>query len=148
MKITALLFVIPITAAAAQTDMPEITIPPATVAQRAAGAQTPATARGLDLVEGAIVCSSYDLTEFLYGQINSARHARQRLTPDLRRQASLINGYDYGTEPRPSDYGCVMIQAGTRLSVEKGNLVPVVSGRLPDGRKFMGVTLPMMVDRY
>jgi hypothetical protein len=147
MKITTLLFVIPITAAAGQTDMPEITIPPATIAERIAPAARTPTSRGVDLVEGAIVCSSYDLAEFMYGQINSARHTRASLPQELMRQAALVNGYDYGAEPRLSDYGCVMVPSGTKLSVEKGNFVPVVSGKLPDGRKFTGVTLPPMIER-
>lgn len=147
MKITTLLFVIPVTAAAASTDVPEITIAPATVAEQPARTARVPTARGIDLVDGAIVCSSYDLAEFMYGQINSARHARRSLPQELRRQATLVNGYDYGAEPRPADYGCVMVPAGTKLSVEKGNFVPVVSGKLPDGRKFTGVTLPQMIER-
>ncbi|WP_248322042.1 hypothetical protein [Caballeronia sp. Sq4a] len=122
--------------------MPEITIAPATVSKPSPSAPT---ARGIDLVDGAIVCNSYDLAEFMYGQINSARHARASLPPELRRQAALVNGYDYGAEPRLADYGCVMVPTGTKLSVEKGNFVPVVSGRLADGRTFTGVTLPQMI---
>lgn len=124
MKIAALLFMIPMAAIAAQP-----------------------TAQGMDLVDGAIVCSSYDLAEFLYGQINSARHARISLPPEIRRQASLVNGYDVGAEPRPSDFGCVLVPTGTPLSVQKGNFVPLVSGKLPDGRTFTGVTLPTMISR-
>lgn len=124
MKIAALLLLIPIAATAAQP-----------------------TAQGMDLVDGAIVCNSYDLAEFVYGQINSARHARRNLSPEVRKQAALVNGYDEGAEPSPIDYGCVMAPAGTPLSVQKGNLVPVVSGKLPDGRTFTGVTLPTMISR-
>lgn len=143
MKLAILLLVVPLSAAAVeQSDLPEITMAPGTIASQPSKSFT---AQGMDLVNGAIVCSSYDLAEFLYGQINAARHARASLPVELRRQATLINGYDYGQEPRPSDYGCVMVPIGTRLSVEKGNLVPVVSGKLPDGRKFMGVTLPTMI---
>ncbi|WP_125469675.1 hypothetical protein [Caballeronia telluris] len=138
---------LPITAAAAQTDNPEITIAPATVAEQPAPTARVPTARGIDLVDGAIVCGSYDLAEFMYGQVNSARHARASLPQELRRQAALTNGYDHGAEPRLSDYGCVMVPAGTKLSVAKGNLVPVVTGMLPDGRKFTGVTLPQMIAR-
>ncbi|WP_250481906.1 hypothetical protein [Caballeronia sp. NCTM5] len=147
MKITTLLFLLPLTAAAAQTDMPEITIAPATVAEQPSKAERAPTARGIDLVDGAIVCSSYDLAEFMYGQINTARHARRTLPPELRRQAALVNGYDNGAEPRLADYGCAMVPSGTKLSVQKGNFVPVVSGTLPDGRKFTGVTLPQMIER-
>jgi hypothetical protein len=105
------------------------------------------TAGSFDLVDGAVVCPSFDLADFLAGEINKARHARQSLSPELRRQAELINGYDYGAEPRLSDYGCVLAPTGTPLTVEQGNYVPMVSGVLPNGRKFKGVTIPNMIDR-
>lgn len=105
------------------------------------------TAGSFDLVNGAVICPSFDLADFMAGEINKARHARESLSPELRRQAALINGYDYGAEPRPSDYGCVLAPEGTPLNVEEGNYVPVVSGVLPDGRKFKGVTIPNMIDR-
>jgi len=57
----------------------------------------------------------------------------------------LINGYDVGAEPRPGDYGCALVPAGTPLKVDPGNYVPVVSGVLPNGRKFSGVTIPNMI---
>jgi hypothetical protein len=101
-------------------------------------------AKGMDLVDGAVVCPSYDLAGFIFGEINKARHARISLSPEIRRQAMLMNGYDLGAEPRPSDYGCVLVPAGTPLKVDSGNYVPVVSGRL-NGRRFSGVTLPNMI---
>lgn len=41
-----------------------------------------AVAKGMDLVDGAIVCSSYDLAAWMYGQVNVARHAMRSLSPD------------------------------------------------------------------
>jgi hypothetical protein len=105
------------------------------------------TAKGMDLVDGAVVCSSLNLTNYIYSQINMARHARQSLPPEVRRQAALVNGYDDGQELRLADYGCVLVPVGTPLTVEPGNYVPVVSGVLPNGRRFQGVTLPTMVGR-
>ncbi|MFM0059203.1 hypothetical protein PQR64_26585 [Paraburkholderia phytofirmans] len=104
-----------------------------------------AVAKGMDLVDGAIVCRSYDLTAWLYGQVNVARHAQRTLSPEQRRQRELITGYDVGQEPRLEEWGCVLVPAGTPLAVEPGNSVPVVSGLLANGRKFEGVTLPTMV---
>jgi prophage tail gpP-like protein len=104
-------------------------------------------ARGMDLVDGAVVCRSFDDAMWLTGWINKARHARRSLSRELRKQGELINGYDYGAEPRPSDYGCVIVPAGTPLEVEQGNYVPVVSGVLPNGKKFQGVTIPNMIAR-
>ena len=104
-------------------------------------------AKGMDLVDGAVVCRSLDLASYIYGQINMATHARRSLSPELRKQAALVNGYDEGQEPRLADYGCVLVPVGTPLTVEPGNYVPVVSGVLPNGRRFKGVTLPTMVER-
>lgn len=120
---------------------------PSSVTFTATPKPTQPTAQGFDLVDGAVVCRSYDLANFLAGEINKARHARISLSPELRRQAELINGYDYGAEPKLLDYGCVLVPIGTPLTVEPGNYVPVVSGVLPDGRRFQGVTLPAMVMR-
>jgi hypothetical protein len=104
-------------------------------------------AQGMDLVDGAVVCPSMDEATWLFGWINKARHARKSLSPELRKQAALVNGFDYGAEPRPSDYGCALVPAGTPLDVETGNYVTVVSGVLPNGRKFKGVTIPNMIAR-
>lgn len=111
------------------------------------GAPANASAKGMDLVDGAIVCSSYDLAAWLYGQVNVARHAQRSLSPEQRRQRQLITGDDIGQEPRMEDWGCTLVPAGTPLAVEPGNSVPVVSGKLADGRRFKGVTLPTMVQR-
>jgi hypothetical protein len=106
------------------------------------------TAKGMDLVDGAIVCPSMDEANWLYGRINEARHARQSLSPELRKQGALLNGYDYGAEPKPSDYQCQLVPEGTPMNVRmEMGVIPVVSGKLKDGRPFAGVTIPNMVDR-
>ncbi|MGI4812796.1 MAG: hypothetical protein ACRYGG_05600 [Janthinobacterium lividum] len=99
----------------------------------------------MDLVDGAVVCPSMNLSSWLYGEINMARHARASLPPELRRQAALVNGYDEGAEPDPADYGCLIVPPGTPLAVEAGDIVPVVSGTLSNGKRFSGVTMPSMV---
>jgi hypothetical protein len=106
------------------------------------------TAKGMDLVDGAIVCPSMDEANWLYSRINEARHARQSLSPELRKQGALLNGYDYGAEPKPSDYQCQLVPEGTPMNVRmEMGVIPVVSGKLKDGRPFAGVTIPNMVDR-
>lgn len=106
------------------------------------------TAKGMDLVDGAIVCPSLDEATWLYGQINMARHARLSLSPELRRQAELVNGYDEGAEPRPSDYRCQFVKEGTPMNVRmEMGVIPVVWGTMTDGRPFAGVTIPTMIDR-
>lgn len=105
-------------------------------------------AKGIDLVDGAIVCSSMDEANWLFGQINMARHARLSLPADLRRRAALVNGYDVGEEPNPSDYRCQFVPAGTPMNVKmEGGYLPVVWGTMKDGRPFAGVTNPQMIER-
>lgn len=125
---------------ASMGTMPKVTFTPAPEPKQP-------IAKGMDLVDGAVVCRSYDLAAWMYGQINVARHARQSLSPELRRQAALIKGYDEGAEPRLADWGCVLVPTGTPVALETGNYVPVVSGVLPNGRRFQGVTLPTMIER-
>ena len=106
------------------------------------------TAKGIDLVDGAIVCPSMDEANWLFGQINKARHARLSLPADLRRRAALVNGYDVGEEPNPSNYRCQFVPAGTPMNVKmEGGYLPVVWGTMKDGRPFVGVTNPQMIDR-
>lgn len=148
MKIATLLLLLPLSSAfAQQVDVPEITLSAATVEIPTTGGTKAPKAKGIDLVDGAIVCTSHDLASFVFGEINAARHARRSLPPDIRKQAALMNGYDPGEEPKAADYGCVLVPTGTPLSIERGNFVPVVSGRMPDGRRFNGVTLTEMISR-
>lgn len=104
------------------------------------------TAKGIDLVDGAIVCPSMDEANWLFGQINQARHARQYLSPELRQRAALTTGYDIGSEPRPSDYRCQFVPTGTPMNVKmEGGYLPVVRGTMKDGLPFAGVTNPAMI---
>ena len=104
------------------------------------------TAKGMDLVDGAIVCPSMDEANWLFGQINMARHARLSLSPDLRGQSARVNGFDYGGEPRPSDYRCQFVPAGTPMNVKMDmGVIPIVWGTMKDGLPFAGVTIPNMV---
>lgn len=106
-----------------------------------------AVTRGMDMVDGALICPSYDLTQWLYGQINTARHFRKSIPPELRRQAALAYGYDQGNEPKPSDYGCALVAPETQISITERifGSIPVVSVKLANGRQFRGVTLPSML---
>ena len=104
-------------------------------------------AKGIDLVDGAIVCQSMDEANWLFGQINMARHAQRSLSPELRQRAALANGYDIGSEPKPSDYRCQFVPAGTPMNVKmEGGYLPVVWGTMKDGLPFAGVTNPSMID--
>lgn len=138
--------------AISQIDQPEITIAtaPTPVGHVSLAPKVPiqSIAKGIDLVDGAIVCPSMDEANWLFGQINMARHARLSLPADLRRRAALVNGYDIGEEPNPSDYRCQFVPAGTPMNVKmEGGYLPVVWGTMKDGRPFAGGTNPQMIER-
>jgi hypothetical protein len=104
------------------------------------------TAKGDQLVDGAIVCPSLDTTMWLYNKISSARVARTYMPPQNRQMVILQDGYDPWEEPRPSDYRCQLVPTGTLMNVKWEGGLPVVWGKMKDGRPFAGVTNPMMVD--
>ena len=105
------------------------------------------SAKGIGPVDGAIVCPSYQEAAWLYRMISEARMTRMYVPQDAQRQAILIDGYDRSQEPNPADYRCEIVPSGTRMNVEWKGGIPIVSGTLPDGRPFAGVTLYDMVSR-
>lgn len=126
---------------AAMGSVPSVTFTPAPPPKQP-------TAKGVDLVDGAIVCPSLDEANWLFSRIDQARHARLSLSPELRRQPALVNGYDEGAEPNPAEYRCQFVPAGTPMHVRMdGGYIPVVWGKMNDGRPFSGVTIPNMIDR-
>lgn len=104
-------------------------------------------AQGIDMVKGAVVCSSYSTAQMIFQETESARRFKAGVSLEMQRQFLLINGYDKGREPDMSIFGCVLVPAGTSMVIDDGNIVPVVSGRLPNGMPFAGVTLPAMIAR-
>lgn len=132
-------------------DSPEITITgapqPGVVTFKPSPQPKQPTAKGMDLVDGAIVCPSMDEANWLFSEIDRARHAQRSLPPELRQRAALANGYDIGSEPKPSDYRCQFVTTGTPMNVKMdGGYLPVVWGTMEDGRPFAGVTNPSMID--
>ncbi|MBB3004354.1 hypothetical protein FHX57_006736 [Paraburkholderia tropica] len=104
-------------------------------------------AKGINPVdEGAIVCSSLNEVNWLFREIGRARIARRYMPEETRQLAKLRDGYDPWAEPRPSDYRCQFVPTGTPMTVEWKGGIPVVFGKMSDGRPFAGVTSPMMVD--
>lgn len=105
------------------------------------------TAKGISPVDdGAIVCSSLDEVNWLFREIGRARVARSNMPEQARRLTKLKDGYDPWAEPKPSDYQCQFVPAGTPMHVKWEGGMPVVYGKMKDGRPFAGVTNPQMVD--
>lgn len=104
------------------------------------------TAKGDQLVDGAIVCPSLNEVMWLYKKISAARVARNYMPEQARQMTILKDGYDPWEEPNPAEYRCQFVPTGTPMNVKWEDGIPVVSGKMKDGRQFSGVTSPVMVD--
>lgn len=105
------------------------------------------TAKGISPVDdGAIVCPSLDEVNWLFREIGRARVARSYMPEQARQLAILQDGYDPWAEPKPSDYRCQFVPTGTPMNVKWQGGMPVVWGKMKDGRPFAGVTTPSMVN--
>jgi hypothetical protein len=102
-----------------------------------------ATARGVSVVPGAIVCPSHDAVSLMFNQY--AAHWEDTMQDAMTKgQSRLIRG-----QPAPApdfeSYGCALLPPGTPIMLETGNAVPVVTAKLPNGTIIRGVTFPDMV---
>lgn len=103
-----------------------------------------AVAQGMSMVPGAIVCPNYELFNLafdLYG-IYWQESLQDAMTSG---QARLLRGTPMA--PRLEKYGCALVPAGTALTLELGNVVPVVTVESPRGKVIRGVTHEAMVRR-
>lgn len=124
---------------------PMFTMPGQEIAPAQAPKQT--TAKGISPVDdGAIVCPSLDEVNWLLREIGRARVARSHMPEQARQLTNLKDGYDPWAEPKPSDYQCEIVPTGTPMNVKWQGGMPVVYGKMKDGRPFAGVTNPQMVD--
>lgn len=103
------------------------------------------TARALSVVPGAIICRDHQTVSLMFDWY--AQHWRDAQQDKLTRgQSRLIRG-DSAPAPDPEAYGCVLVPAGTSMMLERGNIVPVVRVRQPDGTIVRGVTLTGMISK-
>lgn len=155
MKITTLLLLLPVAAAAQQTDAPEITISPATIATQPAQqireqskgstrSTVPGVTKGYRYMIGAIVCPDYDRVRLIWDLYGEAVEEHM-LASATHGQSELLHGRAY-TGPNVGAIGCNIVPAGTPVQWERDKIVPVISGRLPSGKPFRGVTMFEMVD--
>jgi hypothetical protein len=59
-------------------------------------------------------------------------------------QSRLTRG-EPAPKPPLARYGCALVPAGTPMTLETGNAVPVVTVTLPDGSTMRGVTDPGLI---
>ena len=99
---------------------------------------------GVSVVPGAIVCPDFRTVQFMFDWYTTHWEDEQRnvLTNG---QSRLIEGET--SPPNFKLYGCALIPPGTSLILQKGNVVPVVTTKLPNGKVISGVTLPSMIGR-
>jgi uncharacterized protein len=105
----------------------------------------PVTARGVTVVPGALVCPNLDTISLMFHLY--AVHFTDTVGDALSNgQSRLLHG-----PPTPAPdlkfYGCALLPPGTSMLLELGNVVPVVTAKLPDGTTIRGVTLPDMIVR-
>jgi hypothetical protein len=102
-----------------------------------------ATAKAVGVAPGAIVCPDHATVAFMYRwYVDHWTDVMQdRFTAG---QSQLLRGAPTSAPP-PERYGCALLPPGTAVLLERGNVVPVVSAKLANGKTVRGVTLPAMV---
>lgn len=107
-------------------------------------ASVPVKARGVGVVPGAIVCPDHQTVSFMFrwygrywedAQQDALTHGQSR----LQREPTA--------KPDFERYKCALIAPDTPMMLEVGNVVPVVTAKLPEGRSIRGVTLTGMFKR-
>lgn len=94
---------------------------------------------------GPLICKSFvDLQRYMlaYGSHWSAA----KRTEIMKGQDTLILG-EIGPAPDPFLYGCVVVEAGTKLWLDPNTSIPVVTTQFADGSYVKGVTMEGMVQR-
>jgi hypothetical protein len=101
------------------------------------------TARGVSVVPGAIVCPDLNTVDLMFDLY--ANYWSDAMQDTMTHgEAQLIRG-EPAPKPQFEMYGCALLAPGTRLTMESGHVVPVVTAKLPNGKTIRGVTLPSMI---
>ena len=101
------------------------------------------TARGVSVVPGAIICPNHDTVSLMF-DLYVAHWTDTQQDALTHGQSRLLRG-DPTPAPDLKFYGCALLPPGTRMTLERGNIVPVVTATLPDGTSIRGVTLAAMI---
>jgi hypothetical protein len=102
-----------------------------------------ATARGVSVVPGAIVCRDFDTVRLMFDLY--ADYWSDATQDSLTHGQSRVLRGAPASKPDFELHGCALLAPGTPMTLETGNIVPVVAAKLSDGRTIMGVTLGSMV---
>jgi TPR repeat protein len=100
----------------------------------------------LPVVPGAIICADHDTVALMY-DLYSAHWSDTMQDKLTNGQSQLLRG-KATSAPDLEAYGCSLILAGTPMTLERGNIVPVVSVKLPNGKVVRGVTLQAMITTH
>jgi TPR repeat protein len=101
------------------------------------------TARGVSVVPGAIVCPDHATVSLMF-DLYVAHWGDVQQDALTNGQSRLLRGPP-APEPDLKLYGCGLVPPGASMLLERGNIVPVVTAKLPDGRTIRGVTLAAMI---
>jgi TPR repeat protein len=101
------------------------------------------TARGVSVVPGAIVCPDHATVSLMF-DLYVAHWGDMQQDALTNGQSRLLRGPP-APEPDLKLYGCGLVPPGASMLLERGNIVPVVTAKLPDGRTIRGVTLAAMI---
>lgn len=100
-------------------------------------------ARAIPAVPGAVICPNYRAVSLM---IDWYRAQWQENFQDqiTKGQSRLLQG-EPSSPPPLTRYGCALAPAGTPMALEIGNVVPVVTATLPNGKTVRGVTDPGLI---
>ncbi len=100
-----------------------------------------ATATGMSVVNGALVCPDFQTFQSVFDELVSSWEdaAADRMT---RGQSRLMR--QPMPEPNLEVYGCALVPSGTRVLVEAGNVVPIITAEV-NGKSIKGVTHSGMI---
>jgi len=103
------------------------------------------TAKGLGIVPGAIVCPSFAAVSQMFDRYSA--HWEDSMQDSMTKGQSRLYRGQPASAPNLKTYGCVLLQPGTRMTLDNQNVVPVVSAKLSNGTTVKGVTLGGMIAR-
>jgi TPR repeat protein len=104
---------------------------------------TKVLAHGAGVVPGAIICPDMETWRFVFSRYGE--HWTESNQDILTRgQSKLLRG-DAVPSPDLESHGCALVPAGSPITIESKELVPIVSAVLSDGRTIRGVTIPAML---
>ena len=100
-------------------------------------------AKAIPAVPGAVICPDYNTVSLMIWWYRT--HWQDNVQDTVTKgQSRLIRGEPI-SKPPLARYGCALAPAGTPMTLEGGNAVPVVTATLPDGSRVRGVTDPGLI---